>query len=40
MSTHRCFALLFPYPVTATDDGAQDADDPADGYYVEFDDDQ
>ena len=28
MSTHRCFALLFPYPATATDDGAQDADGP------------
>ena len=40
MSTHCCSATLFPYPVTATDDGAQDDDGSAYGYYVDFDDDQ
>ena len=38
MSTHCCFATLFPYPVAATDDGAQDDDGSAYGYYVDFDD--
>ena len=47
MSTHRCFALLFPlYPIAATVDrsagagdldGAQDADSSEIGYFVKID---
>ena len=37
MSTHRCFATLFPYPDTAIDDGSQDAGLPEKGYYVDTD---
>ena len=38
MSTHRCFALLFSYPITATDDGTAGAGDLEGAYYyVEYD---
>ena len=37
MSTHRCSVTLFPYPITATDDGAQYSGLPEDGYYVDLD---
>ena len=40
MSTHRCFAILFLLPVAATDDGSQDADGSAAGYFMEIDDDE
>ena len=36
MSTHGCFAILFPYPFDDTsDDGAQEPDVTADCYYQE-----
>ena len=37
MSTHCCFALLFPYPIAATDDGPAEADVPELDYFVEID---
>ena len=34
MSTHRCFAPFSPYTwLLWPDDGAQEFDDPTDGYY-------
>ena len=32
-----CFSFLSTYPDAATDDGAQDADDPQFGLYVKID---
>ena len=37
MSTHGCFAILFPIPIddTPDDDGAQEPDATAGAYYQE-----
>ena len=42
MSTHGCFAILFPpYPIDDTsDDGVQEQEIPEAYYYVEIADDQ
>ena len=41
MSTHGCFAILFPIPIDdKSDDGVQEQEIPEAFYYVETADDQ